>query len=53
VLVTLRDGAALDESGLHALDLRGVARPSSNRVHLLIGPHATAFERELASAGGS
>jgi PTS system N-acetylglucosamine-specific IIC component len=53
VLVTLRDGAALDESRLHALDLRGVARPSSTRVHLLIGPHAAALEHELASAGGS
>jgi PTS system N-acetylglucosamine-specific IIC component len=53
VLVTVRNAAALDDASLQALELRGIARPAANRLHLLIGPHTATFERLLSSAAGS
>ena len=43
LLVTLRDDSSLDEAALRSLDLRGIARPAPGRLHLLVGPQATAL----------
>jgi len=50
LLVTVRDGAAVDESALRALKLRGVARPTLERVHLLLGTPADAYRVALQQA---
>ena len=38
--VTVASSTSIDESALTALGLRGIARPSADRVHILIGPSA-------------
>jgi N-acetylglucosamine PTS system EIICBA or EIICB component len=38
--VRVANTAAVDESAIHSLGLRGVARPTLDRVHILIGPPA-------------
>ena len=53
LLVTLRDDSSLDESALRSLDLRGIARPAPLRLHLLVGPQATALGGVLAAASRS
>jgi PTS system N-acetylglucosamine-specific IIC component len=40
ILVTLRDGAAIDEPALASLGLRGIARPAPTSLHLVVGPDA-------------
>jgi len=50
LLVTVRDGAAVDENALRALKLRGVARPTLERVHLLLGATADAYRVALQQA---
>ena len=47
VLLTLRDGALADPDALLALALRGIARPSANSVHLVVGPRAAAVAQDL------
>lgn len=51
VLVTLHDAAALNMSALTALGVRGVARPSPTRVHVVIGPGAERLGSQLAAPG--
>ena len=48
VLVTLADGAAVDECALQSLGLRGIARPTAASLHLL-HPYSSQLERELAT----
>jgi N-acetylglucosamine PTS system EIICBA or EIICB component len=36
--VSVTNAAAVDEPAIHSLGLRGLARPTADRVHLLIGP---------------
>jgi PTS system N-acetylglucosamine-specific IIC component len=50
VLVTIRDPRAVDETALAALALRGVARPATNRLHLLAGAAAESLSRALAQS---
>jgi len=38
--VTVANAKAVDESALRELGLRGIARPSHDRVHVLVGPEA-------------
>jgi hypothetical protein len=45
------DPAAIDESALRGLGLRGIARPARGRVHLRIGPAAEAALAALRSCG--
>ena len=40
LLVTLHDAALLNMSELATLNLRGVAQPAANSVHVLVGPNA-------------
>jgi PTS system N-acetylglucosamine-specific IIC component len=47
ILVTLNDAAALKKKTLEALALRGLAQPSPQTVHVLIGPAAADVAREL------
>ncbi|HEY0107287.1 MAG TPA: PTS transporter subunit EIIC, partial [Rhizomicrobium sp.] len=43
-------GAAIDETRLRALGLRGFARPKDDSLHLVIGPSAGAVAAELVRA---
>jgi PTS system N-acetylglucosamine-specific IIC component len=47
LLVTVRDAASIDEKALQALGLRGIARPASQTLHILIGPNAGAAHTAL------
>ncbi|MFL6245992.1 MAG: N-acetylglucosamine-specific PTS transporter subunit IIBC [Thermoanaerobaculia bacterium] len=38
--VQVANATAIDENAIHALGLRGIARPTADRVHILIGPSA-------------
>ncbi len=38
--VRVADATAVDESAIHALGLRGIARPTADHVHVIIGPSA-------------
>ena len=38
--VTVANATAVDESALRSLGLRGIARPTADRVHVLVGPSA-------------
>jgi PTS system N-acetylglucosamine-specific IIC component len=53
LLVSLKDPAALDEATLRSLDLRGVARPAEDRLHLLIGPAAEDVRQALRNSAQS
>jgi len=50
VLISLKDPAVLDEATLRSLELRGVARPSADRLHLLIGPAAEDVRQALQNS---
>jgi PTS system N-acetylglucosamine-specific IIC component len=47
ILATLRNSALAREEDLRALGLRGIARPSPQSVHLLIGPEIEIVLGEL------
>jgi hypothetical protein len=32
------NASAVDENALHALGLRGIARPTPEHIHILVGP---------------
>ncbi len=53
ILVTLRDGAKVDLAALESLGLRGVARPSATRLHLIVGPDAVPILHGLRGLSGS
>jgi PTS system N-acetylglucosamine-specific IIC component len=38
--VRVANATAIDENAIHALGLRGIARPAADRVHILVGPSA-------------
>ena len=38
--VTVANATAVDENAIRSLGLRGLARPTKDRVHILIGPAA-------------
>jgi len=38
--VTVANATAVDESAIRSLGLRGIARPTADRVHVLVGPSA-------------
>jgi N-acetylglucosamine PTS system EIICBA or EIICB component len=40
--VTVRDASSVNEAALRALGLRGIARPTGETVHIVIGPGAAA-----------
>ncbi|HJW94767.1 MAG TPA: N-acetylglucosamine-specific PTS transporter subunit IIBC [Thermoanaerobaculia bacterium] len=45
--VRVANAAAIDETKLHSLGLRGIARPSADRVHVLVGPGAEETVKSL------
>jgi N-acetylglucosamine PTS system EIICBA or EIICB component len=45
--VTVRDAASVNEAALRALGLRGIARPTGETVHIVIGPGAAAASAAL------
>jgi PTS system N-acetylglucosamine-specific IIC component len=45
--VTVRDASSINEAALRALGLRGIARPTDETVHLVIGPEAAAARAAL------
>jgi PTS system N-acetylglucosamine-specific IIC component len=47
LLVTLRDTALANEPALAALTVRGIARPSPESVHVLVGPGAADLAQQL------
>jgi PTS system N-acetylglucosamine-specific IIC component len=47
LLVTVTDAARIDSRALGALGLRGLARPTADCVHLIIGPAASAARAAL------
>jgi phosphotransferase system IIB component len=52
--VQVANADAIDETKLQSLGLRGLARMSDDRVHVLVGPSAEAVRDELAELiGGS
>jgi PTS system N-acetylglucosamine-specific IIC component len=46
--IAVVDAGAISESALHALGLRGFARPAPDRIHVVIGPAADAARAALA-----
>lgn len=52
LLVTVADGARVDDSALAAAAPRGHARPSARSVHVLTGPGATSARVALAGLAG-
>jgi PTS system N-acetylglucosamine-specific IIC component len=48
--VRVADGASVDEAAIRSMGLRGVARPSPDFVHLLVGPSAKATHESLMAA---
>ncbi len=53
ILVTLRDGAKVNLTDLESLGLRGIARPSATRLHLIVGPDAASTLRALRNRVGN
>ncbi|HEX7013423.1 MAG TPA: N-acetylglucosamine-specific PTS transporter subunit IIBC [Steroidobacteraceae bacterium] len=49
ICVALEDAAALRESTLEQLPIRAIARPTPERLHLILGPRAASFFEELES----
>jgi PTS system N-acetylglucosamine-specific IIC component len=53
VLVTLRDGGAVDLPALESLGLRGIARPVPTSLHLVVGPNTAATLQGLRGLIGN
>ena len=49
LVLELADGNAVSEPALQALGIRGIARPATGRLHLIIGPSADAAYAALTS----
>jgi PTS system N-acetylglucosamine-specific IIC component len=50
VRVAVNDPSLVNEPALHALGLRGIARPSPDTLHLILGPSAAATANALLQA---
>jgi N-acetylglucosamine PTS system EIICBA or EIICB component len=48
--VTVEDAAAVDDSAIRSLGLRGVARPAANCIHIVVGPAAQQLAGSLTAA---
>jgi phosphotransferase system IIB component len=49
ICVAIKDDAAVDDSRIAELTVRGVARPARNSLHIVLGPSAGALFQELSA----